>query len=217
MILILDNYDSFVHNVARGLRELGAEVSVVRSDRLTVAEVLAKRPTHVVISPGPGRPEDAGISLELVRKLRGEVPVLGICLGHQVVAEAYGARVIESPTPRHGSASRIEHRGVGLLAGLPSPFEAGRYHSLGVDARSLPPELEAVAWIDGGEVMALRHRSHPVWGVQFHPESILTPAGPRIFRHFVEMSAVPSLPASVEASRSEAAASADGLGPGGES
>ncbi|MSR22491.1 MAG: aminodeoxychorismate/anthranilate synthase component II [Gemmatimonadetes bacterium] len=187
MILLLDNYDSFVHNVARSIRELGARVEVRRSDALSVEEAIGWAPSHLVISPGPCTPSEAGISLDLVRTLDGRIPVLGICLGYQVVAEAYGGEIIPSPDPAHGRAVPIVHRGSGILSGLPSPFAGGLYHSLSVSAASLPPTLVAEAWTPDGELMALRHRSHPVWGVQFHPESILTPGGEGIFRSFLAL------------------------------
>jgi anthranilate synthase/aminodeoxychorismate synthase-like glutamine amidotransferase len=186
-VLVLDNYDSFVHNVARYLRELGAEVEVGRNDAFGVEEVGARSPTHLVLSPGPCTPDDAGISVEVVRSLGERIPTLGICLGHQAVGRAYGARLVPSPTPTHGRATLIHHRGEGILAGLPDPFPGGRYHSLSVDRDGLPGELEVTAWTEAGEVMAIRHRTHPVWGVQFHPESILTEGGHRLLGAFLEM------------------------------
>ncbi len=183
MILLIDNYDSFVHNVARSLRELGEVVAVVRNDRITVEEARALHPAAVVLSPGPCTPAEAGISVPLVRAFRGEVPILGICLGHQAIAVAYGGSVIRSPDPAHGSVRWVEHSGDGILRGLPSPFPAGLYHSLSVDP-ALPSPLVAEGWAEGGELMVLRDREAPVWGVQFHPESILTPTGEAIFRNF---------------------------------
>lgn len=191
MILVLDNYDSFVHNVARILRELGApggkdeEVRVVRSDALSVAELLELDFSHLVISPGPGTPASAGVSVAAVRALGGRVPVLGVCLGHQVVAAACGARVVRARLPLHGRSSKVHHRGEGILAGLSRPFDAGRYHSLVVDRGSLPEALEVTAVSDEGEIMALRHRRVPVFGVQFHPESVLTPDGSRVLANFL--------------------------------
>lgn len=187
MILLLDNYDSFVHNVARSLRELGGEVEVHRSDALAVEEAVALEPTHLVLSPGPCTPAEAGISVELIREMRGRTPILGICLGHQAIAVAYGAELITSPEPAHGRALAIEHRGTGILAGLPSPFPAGLYHSLSVASDSLPDPLLVEGWTRGGEVMAIRDREAPVWGVQFHPESILTPQGDEIFARFLAL------------------------------
>jgi len=186
MILLLDNYDSFVHNVARSLRELGGEVLVHRSDSLTVEEALALNPTHLVLSPGPCTPVEAGVSVELVRALDGRIPILGICLGHQAIGVAYGAGLIPSPEPAHGRALPIHHHGSGILAGLPEPFPAGLYHSLSLDP-DLPPALLLEGWTAEGEVMAIRHREDPVWGVQFHPESILTPQGDAILARFLEM------------------------------
>jgi anthranilate synthase/aminodeoxychorismate synthase-like glutamine amidotransferase len=188
MILVLDNYDSFVHNLARMFRERGAQVEVVRSDRITVDEALALDPTHLVISPGPCTPAEAGISVALIRAIRGRLPILGVCLGHQAVAEAYGGRIVRSPEPIHGRALSVRHLGTGLFSGVPSPFVAGLYHSLSVARDGLPYSLEVEAWTDRGEVMALRHGSHPVWGVQFHPESILTPWGGRILENFLSVS-----------------------------
>lgn len=190
-VLVLDNYDSFVHNVARYLRELGRTVEVHRSDALTTGEIIARAPDHVVLSPGPCTPAEAGVSVGLVQALAGQIPVLGICLGHQAVAQAYGGRIVRSAHPIHGRASAVHHGGTGILAGLPSPFLAGRYHSLTVDAGSLPDELEVTAWSEDGEVMALRHREHPVWGVQFHPESVLTEGGHRLLRGFLELAPRP--------------------------
>jgi anthranilate synthase component 2/para-aminobenzoate synthetase component 2 len=188
MILLLDNYDSFVYNVARALREMGGLVEVVRSDSLTVEDAISADPSHLVISPGPGTPGDAGISVDLVRAVRGRLPVLGICLGHQVIAEAYGGRVVRSGEPVHGRATPILHGDEGIFAGLPSPFLAGRYHSLAVEPTSLRPPLRAVAWTPAGEIMALRDEVAPVWGVQFHPESILTPFGDALLASFLRTS-----------------------------
>jgi anthranilate synthase/aminodeoxychorismate synthase-like glutamine amidotransferase len=187
MILVLDNYDSFVHNVARLLRLCGGRVEVVRSDALTVEEALRLRPTHVVLSPGPGTPAGAGISVPLVRVVEGRVPVLGICLGHQAVAAAYGAPIRRSPVPVHGRATPVRHHRRGLLKDVPSPFLAGRYHSLAVPAAELPAELAVAAWTEEGEVMAIRHRRFPTWGIQFHPESVLTEEGEAILRAFLAL------------------------------
>jgi anthranilate synthase/aminodeoxychorismate synthase-like glutamine amidotransferase len=187
MILVLDNYDSFVHNVARYLRELGREVEVHRSDALAVEAILERGPSHVVLSPGPCTPSEAGVSIALVRALAGRIPVLGICLGHQAVAQAYGAAIVPSPSPTHGRASLVQHDGEGILAGLPAPFRAGRYHSLSVGREGLPGALEVKGWTEDGEVMAIRHREHPVWGVQFHPESILTEGGHHLLSNFLRL------------------------------
>lgn len=208
MVLLLDNYDSFVHNVARALRELGALVEVVRSDALSVEEAVAMGPSHLVISPGPGTPRDAGVSVALVRALRGRLPVLGICLGHQAIAEGYGGRVVPSATPTHGRASQIVHTGEGIFSGLPSPFLAARYHSLAVEETSLPAPLEGVAWADG-ELMAIRDRHAPVWGIQFHPESILTTVGDRIFEAFLRLTPAHDAPTTRDG-RARTATLADG-------
>ena len=190
-VLVLDNYDSFVHNVARYLRELGREVEVLRNDVLSVNEILERAPSHVVLSPGPCTPDEAGVSVALVRELRGRIPLLGVCLGHQAVARAYGGRLVRSPSPTHGRASAVHHGGQGILAGLPNPFSGGRYHSLSVDPEGIPSDLEVTAWTEAGEVMAIRHRKHPVWGVQFHPESVLTQGGHRLLGAFLELETAP--------------------------
>ncbi len=184
-VLVVDNYDSFTWNLVQDLGEMGAEVMVHRNDAISVAGAAALRPDAIVVSPGPGRPEDAGISMAIVAELGPRVPVLGVCLGHQCVGQAYGARVVRSPQIVHGKTSPIHHRGQGVLAGLESPFEATRYHSLVVEESSVPPDLEVTAWTADGLVMGLRHRQHPVEGVQFHPESVLTSVGRRILRSFL--------------------------------
>ncbi len=189
MILVLDNFDSFVHNVARYLVEVGGgEVRVLRTADLTLSTIQDLAPSHLVVSPGPGRPRDAGISVEAVRALAPTTPVLGVCLGHQVIAEAFGGRTASARRPLHGRASEIHHGGAELFAGLPDPFSAGRYHSLVVDPGTVPGELEVIARSAEGEVMAIRHRRFSVWGVQFHPESILTEGGHQIFANFLELS-----------------------------
>jgi anthranilate synthase component 2 len=184
MILMIDNYDSFTYNLVQELWMSGVEVEVVRNDEATVDELLARRPAGVVISPGPGRPEEAGVCPDLVAR-RAPIPLLGVCLGHQVIGHVFGARVEAAAEPRHGKTSAIEHDGRELFAGLPSPFEATRYHSLLVAPDSLPAELEPQAWTEDGVLMGMRHRELPYWGVQFHPESILTTAGPRLLANFV--------------------------------
>jgi anthranilate synthase component 2 len=176
-VLLLDNYDSFTWNLYQLLGILGAQVEVVRNDAISVDAIAASPPDAVVISPGPSRPEKAGICMELVQRLGPTLPMLGVCLGHQAMGLAYGAEVIRVE-PVHGKRSAVEHAGGGSFAGLPSPFQAGRYHSLAVARDSLPPELEVTAWSRDGLVMGMRHRTHPVEGIQFHPESILTEAGP---------------------------------------
>ena len=186
-VVLVDNRDSFVHNLARLVRVLGRPTEVVRSDEVTVEEVAALRPSHVVVSPGPCGPAEAGISVPLVRALGASVPVLGVCLGHQCIGAAYGGRVVRARRPMHGKASPIAHDGTGIFAGLPDPLHATRYHSLVVAPDGLPPELVPTAWSEEGEIMALRHRTHPVVGVQFHPESILTPDGPKIVRNFLAL------------------------------
>ncbi len=192
MILIIDNYDSFVYNIARYLEELGAATRVVRNDASDADRLLALAPRGIVLSPGPGRPEEAGVSLELVRAAAGRVPLLGVCLGHQVVAEAFGGRTVEGDEPLHGRATRVTHDGTGLLRGLPSPLEVGRYHSLVVEEASLPSILRIQARSPAGEIMALRHRELPIHGVQFHPESVLTSHGHALLHGFlVETGTVP--------------------------
>jgi anthranilate synthase/aminodeoxychorismate synthase-like glutamine amidotransferase len=186
-VLVVDNYDSFVYNLVQYLGELGAEPLVHRHDELSLAEIEALEPDAVLISPGPGRPEDAGLSNEVIRCFAGHRPVLGVCLGHQCLGQVYGAEVVRAAEIMHGKTSLIHHTGVGVFAGLPSPFEATRYHSLVVDRGSVPAELEITAWTDDGTVMGLRHRHHeiPVEGVQFHPESILTASGHDLLRNFL--------------------------------
>jgi anthranilate synthase/aminodeoxychorismate synthase-like glutamine amidotransferase len=186
MMLLIDNFDSFTFNLVQALGGLGAEVKVVRNDALTLAGVEALRPSHIVISPGPRTPDEAGISLEVLRAFAGRVPLLGVCLGHQCLGQVFGGRVVRAPVPVHGKTADIHHDGRGVLHGLPQPFVAARYHSLVVDAASLPDCLEVSAWC-GDLVMGLRHRALPwVEGIQFHPESFLTPYGPRLLANFLE-------------------------------
>ncbi len=187
MVLIIDNYDSFTYNLVQYLGELGAEVEVYRNDRITVAEVRELAPSHLVISPGPCTPKEAGISVAAVRELAGRLPILGVCLGHQSIGEAFGGQVISAKTLMHGKTSMIHHDGKGLFAGLPNPFEATRYHSLAVARDRLPAVLEVSAWTDDGEIMGLRHRTLAVEGVQFHPESILTQVGKQLLHNFLDM------------------------------
>jgi anthranilate synthase/aminodeoxychorismate synthase-like glutamine amidotransferase len=187
MVLVLDNYDSFTYNLVQYLGELGAEVSVVRNDAATVDAVAAMRPDRIVISPGPGRPEDAGITMDAIRQLGAAVPILGVCLGHQALGAVYGGHVVRAPAPVHGKTSTIEHNGRGVFSGLTAPFQASRYHSLVVAEDGLPASLEVTARTkDDGIIMGLRHRELPVHGVQFHPESILTSEGKRILRNFLD-------------------------------
>ena len=185
MILLIDNYDSFVYNLARYVRELGDEPVVRRHDALTVDEVAAMAPSHVIISPGPCAPKEAGISTEVVRRLGATTPILGVCLGHQCIGEAYGGEIVRARRPMHGKISRVRHSGTGLFEGLPNPFAATRYHSLVIAPGSVPPVLRTTATSDDGEIMAVEHVEHPVFGVQFHPESVLTEHGYRILERFL--------------------------------
>ena len=185
MILLIDHYDSFVWNLARAVVELGAEAVVRRQDAITVDQVAALDPSHIILSPGPCTPREAGISVDVVRRLGASTPILGVCLGHQCIAVAYGARIGRALRPVHGKAANIQHDGAGVFAGLTNPFRAARYHSLVVDPASLPAELVVTATSDEGEVMGLAHASHPVVGVQFHPESVLTVDGPLLLANFL--------------------------------
>jgi len=184
-ILLVDNYDSFTYNLVQELGELGAEPVVHRNDAIDVAGIRAARPDGVIISPGPGRPEDGGVSMAVVAELGGEIPILGVCLGHQCIGQVYGGRIVPAPELMHGKTSAIFHTGVGVFADVPNPFDATRYHSLVVDRASVPDVLEVTAETPDGVVMGLRHRDLPVEGVQFHPESILTPEGPDLLANFL--------------------------------
>jgi len=185
-ILVIDNYDSFVYNLVQYLGELGAEPVVHRHDDLTVEQILALDPDGVLVSPGPGRPEDAGLSNEVIRRFTGVCPVLGVCLGHQCLGQVFGGEVVRAPAVMHGKTSLVHHDGLGVFAGLPNPFEATRYHSLVVEPDSVPDALVVTAWTDDGVVMGLRHREHPsTEGVQFHPESILTTGGHDLVRNWL--------------------------------
>jgi anthranilate synthase/aminodeoxychorismate synthase-like glutamine amidotransferase len=184
-VLVIDNYDSFVYNLVQYLGELGAEPLVHRHDELGLDEIAALDPDAVLISPGPGRPEDAGLSNRVIEHFAGRRPVLGVCLGHQCIGQVYGGEVVRAPEIMHGKTSLIRHDGTGVFAGLPQPFEATRYHSLVVERSSVPPDLEVTAWTDDGTVMGLRHRTLAVEGVQFHPESILTGSGHDLLRNFL--------------------------------
>ncbi|MHC1480459.1 anthranilate synthase component II [Frateuria aurantia] len=189
-VLMIDNYDSFTFNLVQYLGELGQQVKVVRNDAVTVDQIRAMAPDHIMISPGPGTPDEAGVSLEVLRGLAGAIPVFGVCLGHQAIGQAFGGKVIRAKQIMHGKVSPVFHRGQGVFAGLPNPFEATRYHSLVVEQSSLPDCLEVTAWTqhaDGSldEIMGLRHRTLPVEGVQFHPESILTQHGHDMLRNFL--------------------------------
>jgi len=186
LLLLIDNYDSFTFNIAQYLGELGQGPTVRRNDQVTVGEVEAMRPARIVISPGPGRPEDAGITVEIIRRLGERTPVLGVCLGHQAIGTAFGGAVVRAPALMHGKTSSIQHDGRGVFSGVTQPFVAGRYHSL-IVADPPPETLEVSARTDGGVIMGLRHRTWPVHGVQFHPESVLTGEGRKILRNFLEM------------------------------
>ncbi len=188
MILMIDNYDSFTYNLVQYFGEMGEKVEVVRNDALSVTAVARRRPDHIVISPGPGYPKDAGISVDIIRRLGRKIPILGVCLGHQCIGAAYGAKIVHAKNLMHGKTSRVIHDGRGVFRGIENPFEATRYHSLVVSRTKLPAELEVTAWTADKEIMALNHREYPVWGVQFHPESILTIRGKRILRNFLEVS-----------------------------
>ena len=187
MILLIDNYDSFTYNLYQYLSELGAEVRVVRNDQASVAEMEALAPERVVLSPGPRTPKEAGISVELIQRLAGRLPILGVCLGHQCVGEAFGGVVAGAGEIMHGKSSRIEHDGKGVFRGLPNPIEAIRYHSLAITPESVPECLEVTARSDSGVIMGVRHREYRIEGIQFHPESIMTSAGKDILKNFLEM------------------------------
>jgi anthranilate synthase component 2 len=185
MLLMIDNYDSFTYNLVQYLGELGAEVEVVRNDEVGIDEVARMRPEKIVISPGPCSPNEAGISLGIIERLGTKLPILGVCLGHQAIGQAYGGKVVHAKTLMHGKTSLIHHAGQGVFAGLPSSFTATRYHSLAVERDSLPECLEVTAWTEDGEIMGLRHRTLPVEGVQFHPEAILTEHGHALLGNFL--------------------------------
>jgi anthranilate synthase/aminodeoxychorismate synthase-like glutamine amidotransferase len=191
-VLVVDNYDSFVYNLVQYLGELGAEPIVHRHDAITVDQAADLRPDAILISPGPGRPEDAGISGALIQALGPSIPLLGVCLGHQAIGQVYGGTIVRAPEVMHGKTSLVRHDGVGVLAGLDDPFEATRYHSLVVDPDSVPAELEVTGTTDDGVIMALRHRTHPIEGVQFHPESILTAVGHRLMRNWLTQAGLPA-------------------------
>jgi anthranilate synthase component 2 len=188
MLLMIDNYDSFTYNLVQYFGQLGEEVAVHRNDRITLDEIEALAPERIVVSPGPCSPNEAGISVPAIRRFAGRIPLLGVCLGHQAIGAAFGGNVIRSCSLMHGKTSPIHHDGKGLFKGLPNPFEATRYHSLIVERSTLPDCLEVSAWVENGEIMGLVHRELPIWGVQFHPESILTVGGMDLLRNFLEMS-----------------------------
>ena len=185
MLLMIDNYDSFTYNLVQYFGELGADVRVVRNDRITVAEIEKLKPDHIVISPGPCTPNEAGVSVETIQKLGGKFPILGVCLGHQSIGQAYGGKIVRAQQLMHGKTSMIEHENTGVFAGLPSPFVATRYHSLVIEPGTVPDVLEVTARTDDGEIMGVRHKTLPVEGVQFHPESILTQHGHDMLRNFL--------------------------------
>ena len=188
MVFVLDNYDSFTYNLVQYIGELGAQLTVRRNDKTSVDEIRALKPTHIVISPGPGRPEDAGLTPELIRCFGETVPVLGVCLGHQAIGHVFGGQVVRALVPMHGKTSTVEHDGRGVFAGMAEGFVASRYHSLVVAEDGLPPELEISARTrEDGTIMGLRHRTRPIHGVQFHPESVLTADGRRMLRNFLDL------------------------------
>jgi len=186
MLLMIDNYDSFTYNLVQYLGELGEDVKVVRNDEMTADEVERLAPARIVLSPGPCTPNEAGISLEVVRRFAGRVPILGVCLGHQAIGQAFGGKVVRAKALMHGKVSRIHHSAAGVFRGLPTPFQATRYHSLAIERASCPAELEVTAWTDDGEIMGLAHRSLAIEGVQFHPESILTEHGHALLANFLK-------------------------------
>lgn len=185
MLLLIDNYDSFTYNLYQYLAELGADVQVRRNDQVTLDEIEAMQPDQIVVSPGPCTPTEAGMSCQIIETFGPRIPTLGVCLGHQAVGQVYGGSIVRAPEPRHGKTSLIYHQGQGVLRSLPQPFEANRYHSLIVERSTLPPALEITAVTEDGLIMGLRHRTYPVEGVQFHPESIMTPVGKDLLRNFL--------------------------------
>ncbi|MBW1763117.1 MAG: aminodeoxychorismate/anthranilate synthase component II [Deltaproteobacteria bacterium] len=187
MILLIDNYDSFTYNIVQMLEDMGQEVKVIRNDQIDIPGIEALNPSVFMVSPGPGRPADAGISLEAIKALAPKIPILGVCLGHQTIAEAFGGKIVRAKRIMHGKSSRIFHDGKGLYRDLPNPFDAIRYHSLIVERESLPDCFEISAWTERGEIMGLRHKEHQVEGMQFHPESILTDAGPSLLKNFSDI------------------------------
>jgi anthranilate synthase/aminodeoxychorismate synthase-like glutamine amidotransferase len=186
-MLLIDNYDSFTYNLVQAFAAQGAEVMVYRNDAITVDEALALEPTHLVISPGPGRPEDAGVSLDMIAAFAGSIPVLGVCLGHQSIVQHFGGNIVRAERLMHGKTSMAKHDGKTLFEGLPQPFEVGRYHSLCAEHESLPDVLELTAETERGEIMGVRHKTLPIEGVQFHPESVLTPEGDHLMANFMRM------------------------------
>ena len=186
MLLMIDNYDSFTYNLVQYFGELGAKVEVHRNDELTVADIARLGPEQIVISPGPCTPNEAGVSVDTIKRFAGEIPILGVCLGHQSIGQAFGGNIVRAKSLMHGKTSPIHHHNTGVFKGLPTPFTATRYHSLVIERESLPDVLEVTAWTDDGEIMGVRHKSLPVEGVQFHPESILTQHGHDLLRNFLQ-------------------------------
>jgi anthranilate synthase component 2 len=199
MLLLIDNYDSFTYNLVHFLGEEGAACAVRRNDAISVEDALALKPQAIVLSPGPCTPDEAGICVELVRAAAGRVPLLGVCLGHQAIGQAFGGKVVRANVPMHGKLSAIRHDNSGVFRGLPSPFRATRYHSLIVERASLPADLAVTAETEDGTIMGLAHRRHPIWGVQFHPESIATEHGHRLLANFLEIAGIARTPAKVPA------------------
>jgi len=189
MLLMIDNYDSFTYNLVQYFGELGEDVVVYRNDEITLDRIAELRPARIVVSPGPCTPNEAGVSVPLIRRFAGEIPILGVCLGHQSIGQAYGGHIVHAQQLMHGKTSQIHHRDIGVFRNLPEPFRATRYHSLVIGRNTLPECLEVTAWTDDGEIMGVRHRSLPVEGVQFHPESILTEHGHQLLKNFLEESA----------------------------
>ena len=187
MILMIDNYDSFTYNLVQYFGVLKQDLEVYRNDAITLPHIRQMRPEKIVISPGPGRPEGAGISVDIIKELSGEIPVLGVCLGHQCMGYAFGGKIVEAKQLMHGKTSQIYHKSEDLFSGIESPFEATRYHSLVIDKETLPSCLQVTAWTDDEEIMGVKHKKFPLWGVQFHPESILTKAGMKILENFLQL------------------------------
>jgi len=187
VILLLDNYDSFTYNLAQYLGELGCEVEVHRNDRISVEQIARRKPERIVISPGPCTPQEAGISVEMIQKLAGKIPILGVCLGHQAIGAAFGGKIIRAPKLFHGKTSQIRHDGSGVFRGLPNPFTATRYHSLIVERKSLPADLQVTAETDDDIIMGMQHKQYPLMGVQFHPESVLTDSGKQLLKNFLSL------------------------------
>jgi anthranilate synthase component 2 len=187
VILLLDNYDSFTYNLAQYLGELGCQVEVHRNDRISVEQIAQRKPERIVISPGPCTPQEAGISVEMIQKLAGKIPILGVCLGHQAIGAAFGGKIVRAPKLFHGKTSQIRHDGSGVFRGLPNPFTATRYHSLIVERKSLPAELQVTAETDDDIIMGMQHRHYPLMGVQFHPESVLTDSGKQLLKNFLSL------------------------------